>query len=116
MLAGKLPLPYRVAFGSPTGVDGYFLTHFGLVRRDFIRAVRSTVDDAALADWFLAQPTVTSHAIRSWNEFAPKLGAKGHPARFVFQIVKPFLYAKPRARRAATIFEAIAEDEADVAS
>ena len=116
MLAGKLPLAYRVAFGSPTGVDGYFLKHFPLVRRDFIRAVRSSADDAALADWFLAQPTVTPASIHAWNAFAPKLGAKGQPAHFVFQIVKPFLYAKPSARRAATIFEAIVEDEADGAT
>lgn len=113
LLAGKLPLAYRVAFGSPTGVDGYFLNHFGIVRGDFIRAVRSAADDDALAVWFLAQPTVTLPAIEAWNELAPKLGAKGQPARFVFLVVRPVLYAKPKARRAENIFEAIIEDERD---
>ncbi len=109
LLAGQLPLAYRLAFGSPLGIDGYFLKHFGLVRRDFIRAVRSAPDDAALATWFLACPAVTSHAIEAWNEFAPKLGARGQPGHFIFQIVKPFLYAKTKGT--GSIFEAIARDE-----
>ncbi|OAI43441.1 hypothetical protein AYO41_00080 [Verrucomicrobia bacterium SCGC AG-212-E04] len=108
-LAGKLSFTYRAAFCSPMGVDGFFLKHFGLSSGNLIRAVRSSPDDEALAAWFLAQPTVTPEAIAAWNDFAPTLGAKGRPGRFVFQIVRPFFYAN--AKSTDSMFEAVTRDE-----
>ena len=111
LLAGELPLSYRLALGSPLGVDGYFLKHFALMRGDLIRAVRAAKDDDALATWFLAQPAVKEAGIAAWNDLAPKLGAKGHPGYVTFQLVKFPLYPSLRGRRVNSIFEGIELDE-----
>lgn len=111
LLAGKLPLSYRLAFCSALGIDGHFLKHFGLTRANFLRGVRHAKDDDTLASWFLAQPTVTAPAIAAWNEFAPKIGAKGRPGHLVLLLVKPILYSNLRGRSVDTIFEMIAQDE-----
>jgi hypothetical protein len=75
----QLPLPYRLAFGSPVGVDGYFLGHFGLTIDQFISGVRQAADNAALARWFLALPGASPQRIAEWNSQATVLGAKGYP-------------------------------------
>lgn len=109
--AGQLPFTYRLALASSLGVDGYFLRHFGLAHQDFFKAVVRATDDIALADWFLAQPSVTQDSIESWNHFARHLGAPGHPGRLTLHLVKWFLYPKAILRPVGSLFEAIEQDE-----
>jgi hypothetical protein len=111
LLAGDLPFLYRAAFGSPIGVDGFFLRHFQIARGDFVRAVRASADDAALADWFLAQPHVDAATIEVWNQLAPNLGRKGFPARGIFLFCGRILYPHTIRRPVGSMFEAIAQDE-----
>jgi hypothetical protein len=111
LLAGDLPVLYRLALGSPIGVDGHFLRHFQISRADFIRAVRASANDQALAEWFRAQPQVTAEAIATWNRDAPVLGAKGRPGRVVFLLVRWFLYPKSIRESTPSMFAAIERDE-----
>ena len=106
-----MPFSYRLAFGSRIGVDGYFFRHFQLSRAQVIAAVRAAPTDEIVAQWFLALPTVTTKSIADWNEFAPRLGAKGNPAYLTGQIVKWGLYPKSISRSPESIFEMIALDE-----
>ena len=111
LLTGELPFTYRAAFGSSLGVDGHFLKHFGIVRGDFIRAVRDSKDDAAVATWFLARPKVNESKIAAWNEYAPNLGAKGQPGYLAFRLVKWPFYPSLRGQSVSSIFEGIEMDE-----
>ena len=112
LLQGRLSRSYRLAYGSAIGVDGYFLRHFGLTRGGFLRAVRSSVDDLAVAQWFLAQPRVSREAIDAWNRLAPELGARGNSGRAVFLVVRWFLYPREWRRPSKNMFAAIEQDEA----
>jgi hypothetical protein len=106
-----MPLLYRVAFGSRLGVDGYFLRHFKLSLRTFLRGVGQAGNDDALARWFVALPGVSHQRIADWNLFAPDLGAPGHPGFFTRHVVKWVLYPKSVRRPVQSIFEAIEQDE-----
>lgn len=110
-LRGEMPFSYRLAFGSRSGVDGYFLRHFQLEMRAVVSAVKHAESDAALAAWFLRQPGVSPQTIVAWNELAPRLGAKGHPAFLTRHLVKWFLYPKAIRRPVGTLFEMIVQDE-----
>ncbi|MBI2517369.1 MAG: DUF5069 domain-containing protein [Opitutae bacterium] len=110
-LQGEMPLSYRIAFGSRRGIDGYFLRHFRLEMRKVVSAVKHAENDAALVAWFLQQPGVSPQTIAAWNEFAPRLGAKGHPAYATRQIVKWFLYPKSILHPVGSLFEMIVQDE-----
>jgi len=110
-LSGELPASYRVAFGSRSGVDGYFLRHFRLTMPQVVAAVRRASTDDDVAKWFLRCPSVTAHSIAAWNALALKLGSAGHPGGLTLKIVKWFLYPKSRFRTPGSIFEAIAIDE-----
>ncbi len=112
LLAGELPFLYRAALGSPLGVDGFFLRHFQINRGDFIRAVRSTVGDQALAVWFLTQPHVNAATIDEWNHNAPRLGAQGQPGRWIFLTVRWFMYPRTLRHPATGMFAAVEQDEA----
>lgn len=108
---GEMPLSYRVALGSPIGIDGYFFRHFRLSRRQVMAAIRAAPDDEALGAWFLARPTVTGKSIADWNEFAPRIGSSGNPGRVTWNIVKWFLYPKIAWRPIRSLFEGIVLDE-----
>ena len=111
LLAGDLPILYRLAFGSPLGVDGYFLRHFRLSRADFIRAVRAAANDESVAAWFRAQPHVNVLTIGEWNRNAPNLGAHGHPGRGTYLLVRWILYPKSIRDPRPSMFAAIDQDE-----
>ena len=110
-LQGEMPFSYRVAFGSPIGVDGYFLRHFKISRSQVVTAVRNAAHDDELVRWFLARPAVDKKSIAAWNELAPRLGTKGHPGYLTRQIVKWILYPKSVSLPVDSIFEAIIQDE-----
>lgn len=109
---GNFPLLYRLSLGSPIGVDGYFLRHFGLSFRQFRNAVIETRHDKDLEQWFLNQPGVNSSTISSWNDFAPKLGTPGYPVSFVRHLIKWFVYPKSIKEPVNSLFEMIEQDEA----
>ena len=110
-LKGEMPLNYRVAFGSRLGIDGYFFRHFGLTRTQVIAAIRTAPSDAAVAQWFLGRPGVTAPSIATWNELAPRLGAKGNPGYLTRVAVKWILYPALFLRPVVSLFEMIAQDE-----
>ena len=100
-----------MAFGSPFGVDGYFLRHFGLTIEQFLTAVRQSSDNAALAQWFLTLSSATPERIAEWNHRATLLGAKGHPGYFTRHLAKWLFYPKSVCSPVGSIFEAIDQDE-----
>ena len=110
-LRGAMPFTYRIALGNRIGVDGYFFRHFGLDKKQVLAAIRARPDDAAIAEWFRQQPGVTPECIKTWNDFAPRLGIKGHPGYVTRQIVKWFLYPKALCQPVDSIFAAIIQDE-----
>lgn len=107
----RLPLLYRLAFGSPFGVDGYFLRHFGLSIDQFLAAVRQSADSTALGRWFLALPGASPECIAEWNRRATLLGAKGHPGYLTRHLAKWLFYPKSVWSPVGSIFEAIEQDE-----
>ena len=110
-LKGQLPWPYRIAFGSPLGMDGYFLRHFKMTSRRFLAGVRQSTTDDDLARWFRALPDVNARRIEEWNSFAPNLGARGHPGYFTRHLVKWVLYPKSVRQPVRSLFDAIEQDE-----
>ena len=80
LMEGTLPRSYRLAFGSLIGVDGYFLRHFQISRKELLSTVEATASDEELAHWFLAQPEVTAASIAEWNEMHPSLARNNTPA------------------------------------
>lgn len=109
-LRGELPFIYRAALGSRVGIDGYFFRHFGLGKKQILAAIRARPDDAAVVEWFLQQPGVTAERIAAWNEFAPRLGAKGQPGSFTRLFAKWF-YPQPFSVQPEGFFALIAHDE-----
>ena len=107
----QLPLLHRLAFGSPFGVDGYFLRHFDLTIDQFLAAVRQSADNAALARWFLAHPGASPPRIAEWNRRATVLGAKGHPGYLTRHLAKWLFYPKSVWSPVGSVFEAIDQDE-----
>jgi hypothetical protein len=107
----QLPLLYRLAFGSPVGVDGYFLRHFGLTIDEFLAGVRQSADNAVLAQWFRSLPGSTPERIAEWNRYATLLGAKGHPGYLTRHLAKWLFYPKSVRSPVGSIFEAIDQDE-----
>lgn len=110
-LNGQLPLQYRIAFGSPLGMDGYFLRHFKLSRQRFLAGVRQSRTDEDLGRWFLSLPGVNLQRIEEWNALAPNLGARGHPGYVTRHLVKWVLYPKSVHQPVRSLFEAIEQDE-----
>lgn len=110
-LVGQLPFLYRVALNSSLGMDGYFLRHFKLSRREVVRAIARAKDDGALARWFLERPGVTQQRIADWNTLAPRLGATGQPGFMTRHLVKWVLYPRSTKRPVNSLFEAIEQDE-----
>lgn len=107
-----LSLLYRLSLGSPFGIDGFFLRHFGLSFSQFRTAVIDPRHDKDLEVWFLGQPGVDSSAIASWNDFAPKLGTPGYPVSHVRHLIKWFVYPKSIKNPVNSLFEMIEQDEA----
>jgi uncharacterized protein len=108
---GRLPLLYRLSLGSPIGIDGYFLRHFGLSFRQFRNAIREIQDDEGVARWFLSQPGVNVSSIADWNDYGVKLGTPGYPGSLVRHVMKWFVYPKALKEPVTNLFEMIEQDE-----
>lgn len=109
--AKQLPFVYRLALASSFGVDGSFLRHFHISQHEFFHAVAHSTNDEALTRRFRAQPSVDDSSIESWNCFAPRLGAKGHPGYITLHLIKWLFYPKSVAHPVQSLFEAIEQDE-----
>lgn len=109
---GQLPILYRLSLGSPIGIDGVFLRHFGLSFQQFRKAVIETRKDEALAQWFLAQPGVNAETMARWNEYAPKLGTPGYPGSWLRHVIQWFVYPKAINHPVNSLFDMIEQDEA----
>lgn len=111
---GTLPLIYRLALGSPLGIDGHFLRFFGLSKEEMFQTVLdSQGDDQFVEQWFLSQPGVTPQRIQAWNHFAKTLGRRGAPGFAIFHLIKWVLYPKAVTHPVSSLFEAIIQDEED---
>ncbi len=108
---GALPFSYRIALGSPIGVDGHFCRHFRISPGQVRKAVRLHEDDGDLAVWFLGLAKVDEDAIAAWNKLAPRLGSRGAPGYLTRQLVKTVLYPQSLTTPVASVFEAIIQDE-----
>jgi hypothetical protein len=110
-LSHELPWSYRLALGSPRGIDGSFLRQFQLSYRQFVQAIEASSSDETLAQWFRALPSVTDDSIASWNRHAPMLGSKGCPGYLIRHLVKWVYYPKSLIHPVQSLFEAIEQDE-----
>ena len=109
---GKLPDGYTPFLGHPRGVDGHFLRHFGLSRRD-LDAIASAGDDRGVEQWFLSHPNASKDRIESWNQLAPNLGRAGYPSVAELQyVIDHVLAPDARGSEISTLFDAIELDEA----
>lgn len=108
---GRLPLLYRLSLGSPMGIDGYFLRHFGLTFRQLRNAIREIKNDEVVAQWFLSQPGVNASTIADWNDYGAKLGTPGYPGSFVRHVIKWVAYPKSIRHPVNSLFDMIEQDE-----
>jgi hypothetical protein len=109
---GQLPILYRVSLGSPIGIDGFFLRHFGISFRQFREAVTKTRNDETLAQWFLRQPGVNPETMAEWNVYAPKLGTPGYPGSLLRHVITWIVYPKAIDHPVNSLFDMIEQDEA----
>jgi hypothetical protein len=110
LLAGRLPADYAERFCHPTGVDGQFLSFFGLDRAALL-AVADESDDAVAA-WFAARPAASSARIAEWNELSVNLGRPGFPMANRLPIAKATSYKYLNTGEMETVFEVLEADEA----
>ena len=73
-LGGALPPEYNERFCHPTGVDGQFLSYFGISREELL-AISEETDDR-IAAWFATLPQATPERIERWNRIAVNLGRR----------------------------------------
>lgn len=108
-LEGTLPPDYAGVLGHPLGMDGAFMSTFGLTLDEVIAAAaRPASQDEA---WFWGLPGVNAARIEAWNAQAPHLGGVGQP------MAKQLAWALATYRpdldpaRVPTIFALLAIDE-----
>jgi len=104
---GALPPEYEARFCHPTGVDGYFLSHFGLTREDVLGV--TAFSDAEVTSWFLSR--TSPERIAEWNRIALNLGRPGFPMaeRLPVALATTYKYLDPWG--ITTVFEALEADE-----
>ena len=108
---GALPSDYEMRFCHPTGVDGLFLTHFGLSREDVIFA--STLSDADVVKWFWARADSSVQRVNEWNQIALNLGRPGYPLAERFPVALSTVYKNVNPQKVTTVFEMLEADEKD---
>ena len=106
---GALPANYEARFCHPTGVDGLFLSHFGLNREDIIAAAKWSDDE--VTQWFLSHAGSNQCKIEEWNHTALNLGRPGYPMGERFPVTLATIYKHVADRGLTTIFEVLEEDE-----
>lgn len=109
---GALPSDYAARFCHPTGVDGHFLSHFGLTREDMLAAAE--LPESEVPAWFLSR--TRAERIQEWNRIAVNLGRPGFPMAERFPIALATAYKHIDSRGMTTVFEVLEADEKDASS
>ncbi len=78
-LADELPADYQLPLFHPRGVDGFFMSHFGLSKAELLAAVQASTNDAELAAWFEPRIGNDPQKKADWNAFSVNLGKPDHP-------------------------------------
>jgi hypothetical protein len=105
--SGTLPPDYAANFCHPKGVDGQFLSHFGLSRADVLAAAALT--DQKAAEWFLSR--ISAERVEQWNQIALNLGRPGYPMAERFPVALATTYKHVDSRGLTTVFEVLEADE-----
>ena len=106
---GSLPEHYAARFCHPTGVDGVFLSHFGLRRDDIVCAAAMSDDKAS--EWFGSR--TNAERVEQWNQIAVNLGRPGYPMAERFPVALATTYKHVDSRGLTTVFEVLEADEKD---
>ena len=78
-LEGTSPEDYQLPLFHQRGVDGFYMAHFGLSKKDLLPAVKAASTDAEVAAWFEPRIGNDNQKKESWIEFTVNLGKPGHP-------------------------------------
>ena len=108
--AGTLPPDYANRFCHPGGVDGQFLSYFGLTREEIVKP--AVLTDVEVAAWFLSR--YRPEFIQEWNRIAVNLGRPGFPLAERLPVALATSYQHVNPEGVTTIFEVLAADEKDV--
>lgn len=109
---GELPAEYEARFCHPTGVDGQFISYFGLNREELLAV--AGMSDQAVVEWFVAREAAAHKRIEEWNDIAINLGRPGYPMAERFPIAKATAYSHIDSREMTTVFEVLEADEREV--
>lgn len=107
--ADMLPDDYMLRFCAATGVDGQFLTFFGLSRQDVLAMAPQT--NSKVLAWFKTLPTAKPSRIKKWNVLAESLGRPGMPMADRLEYAKNTVYKDLDTSNVETIFQMIELDE-----
>ena len=107
--SGELQEDYAARFCHPAGVDGVFLSHFGLSREDIVCAAAMSDDKAS--EWFSSRNS--PERVELWNQIAVNLGRPGYPMAERFPVALATTYKHVDSRGLTTVFEVLEADEKD---
>jgi hypothetical protein len=105
--SGELPEDYVARFCHPTGVDGAFMSHFGLSLEDIVSAAALSNEDAS--EWFVSRSS--AERVAQWNQIAVNLGRPGYPMAERFPVALATTYKHVDSLGLTTVFEVIEADE-----
>ena len=108
---GALPPDYEARFCHPNGVDGLFLSHFGLSREEVMSAAR--LSDEEVVQWFLSRIAGSAKRVEEWNQVGVNLGKPGYPLADRFPVALATVYKHVDSRGLTTVFEVLEADEKD---
>jgi len=108
---GALPPDYEARFCHPNGVDGLFLSHFGLSREEVLSAAMRS--DEEVANWFLSRIRGDAKRVEEWNQVAVNLGKPGYPLADRLPVALATVYKHVASQGMTTVFEVLDADEKD---
>ena len=103
---GALPADYEVRFCHPTGVDGAFMSHFGLSREDVLSAAE--LPESEIPAWLLSHGG--PERIQEWNRIVVNLGRPGFPMAERFPVALATVYRHIDSRGLTTVFGVLGAD------
>ena len=109
-LEGNLPEDYSTAFGHQHGIDGQFLSHFGLTIEQVTEAVVKKSDNE-LSTWLQQTVEDFTNKRNTWNTLAPNLGKQGFPMDRSLKIAMKRIYKDYDWSPEISAFELIDLDE-----
>jgi len=104
---GGLPEDYAARFCHPKGVDGVFLSHFGLSREAIVSA--AALPDEKAAEWFASSNS--AERLEQWNLIAVNLGRPGYPMAERLPVALATTYKHVDSSGLTTVFEVLEADE-----